>query len=80
MGKNKYVCESGLRWIMNYRYLCGSFRLHGDGLYIKSLRKLIVLDNHSDESLIWTIKQSKNIDKLGWKKWMNNTKGPSGFQ
>jgi len=43
-------------------------------------KKLINADNHSHESLNWTIRQSHKIDKLGWHQWFLTTRGPKGFQ
>ena len=74
----RHVCESGLRWILNYR-INSKFPHANDMEYSRSIRQLVNCDLHSEDSLRWTIVQSRFIDKHGWHKWFK-TNGPAGFQ
>jgi hypothetical protein len=76
----RYICEPGLRWILNYRMTAKTIENALVGDKQRAMKRLINRDAHSEKSLEWTIKQSIYIDKHGWDKWFRVTRGPSGFQ
>jgi hypothetical protein len=38
------------------------------------------IDDHTEESWKWTLKESDKIQKIGLEKWFTITEGPYGFQ
>lgn len=67
----RIICESGLRWILNYRRALKS--------NVDIDVKRVADDGHSGGSWAWTRSQSNLIDKLGWDHWYNKTSGPEGY-
>uniref|UniRef100_A0A6C0BLQ3 Uncharacterized protein n=1 Tax=viral metagenome TaxID=1070528 RepID=A0A6C0BLQ3_9ZZZZ len=74
----KYVCESSLQWILNYRMM-QRHHVTAEECPETRLVKLILQDHHTIDSLNWTVRQSAAIDKLGWHQWFITTRGPKGF-
>ena len=64
------ICETSLKWIVNYRLA------NGDP---QKLIEIQHLDGHSGGSWAWTCCQSAEIDKLGWVQW-KKTSGPEGYE
>jgi hypothetical protein len=38
------------------------------------------VDDHTEESWKWTLKESEKIQKMGLDNWFKKTEGPYGFQ
>lgn len=70
--RNRIICESSLRWILNLRR---------DKLFHKYKINLINdnCDGHNMHSLLWTIEQSKKIDKVGLYDWIKYDEGAFGY-
>jgi hypothetical protein len=71
MNVQKKICEDSLRWILNIRRTKHIHNYNTDLINDD--------DGHSYHSMMWTIYQSKTIDKIGLYEWIHteNSKGYS---
>ena len=58
------ICEISLRWILNVRM---------NRTFHKYKMNLIQnLDGHTTHSMMWTITQCKQIDRIGFEEWLRS--------
>jgi hypothetical protein len=72
MEVKRKICENSLRWIINFRR---DIHVHN---YNMKLIKDDKGDGHTMNSMLWTISQSKIIDKIGLENWIH-TEGALGY-
>jgi len=65
-------CEKSIHWVLSYRKSPRK-KLH-------KLYRYGFIDDHTNESWNWTLKQSSIIEKKGLKFWLIQTEGPYGFK
>jgi hypothetical protein len=68
----KQFCEKSIYWVLSYRNAPRK-KLH-------KLYRYGFIDDHTEESWKWTLKESDKIQKIGLQKWFATTDGPYGFQ
>lgn len=64
-------CERSIYWVLKYR---NSPR--------KTLHKLYrygMVDDHTEDSLKWTLNEAEKINRDGFENWLLNTDGPKGY-
>ena len=67
--KSKQFCEKSIYWVLSYR-----------NAPRKKLYRYGFIDDHTDESWEWTLKESDKIQKIGLEQWLKKTEGPYGFK
>ena len=68
---SKQFCEKSIYWVLSYRN-CPRKQMH-------KLYRYGFVDDHTEESWKWTLKQSSIIQKTSLEFWLHNTDGPYGF-
>lgn len=68
----KKFCEKSIFWVLSYR--------NSPRKYMHQLYRYGFIDDHTEESWKWTLKEASIIQKKGLEYWINNTEGPLGFQ
>lgn len=68
----KRFCGKSIYWIISYR---NAPRKAFHKLYMYGF-----VDDHTEESWKWTLKESEKIQKMGLDNWFKKTEGPYGFQ
>lgn len=69
---NRIICESSLRWILHLRR---DIKFHNYNLHLIKDND----DGHSVHSMLWSIEQSKKIDKVGLYDWIKHDEGALGY-
>ena len=69
---SRRFCEKSILWVLTYR---NSPRKQMHKLY-----RYGFVDDHTDESWKWTIKESSNITRMGLDYWFMHMDGPLGFK
>ena len=65
-------CEKSIYWILSYR--------NSPRKQLHKLYRYGFVDDHTDESWKWTLREASHIQKVGLEYWMENTEGPYEFQ
>ena len=67
----KQFCEKSIYWVLSYR--------NAPRKKLYKLYRYGFIDDHTDESWKWTLKESDKIQKIGLEQWLKKTEGPYGF-
>jgi hypothetical protein len=67
----KKFCEKSIYWVLSYR---NSPRKQMHKLY-----RYGFVEDHSEESWEWTLREANKIGKNGLEYWLKETEGPYGF-
>jgi hypothetical protein len=65
-------CEKSIFWVLSYR--------DAPRKQLHKLYRYGVVDDHTDETWKWTLKEASNIQKHGLEHWLLHTDGPYGYQ
>jgi hypothetical protein len=65
-------CEKSIYWVLSYR--------NSPRAAMHKLYRYGYVDDHTDESWKWTLKESAIIQQKGLYYWLLNTDGPYGFR
>lgn len=72
MTKLPRFCEKSIYWILSYR--------NAPRKKLMELYRYGFIEDHTDESWKWTLRESDIISKKGFEYWLHQTEGPYGFQ
>ena len=67
---NKMICENSLRWILNLR--------RNKLIHNYNIDLIKDVDGHTMNSMLWTIHQSRHIDRIGLYEWIH-TENSNGY-
>jgi len=69
--RSVWFCEKSILWVLKYR--------DSPGKQMRQLYRYGFVDDHTDASWKWTIKESANIKRMGLDHWLMHSDGPRGF-
>lgn len=69
--RTSWFCEKSILWVLTYR--------NAPRKQMHKLYRYGFVDDHTDASWKWTIKEAANVQRMGLDHWLMKMDGPRGF-